>query len=224
MKLAVALPCRTRSVAADRRGVTAVEMALVLPVFMAFLLMLFEVAYDQFLQGALESTLQYTAYQVQVGNTENTTNGLDSKTFIDNELCKNSIGHLLGCGSLWVRIQQYNPAACSDYYSETVGSLPISADALQLGDYAGESAPPGGNKGVIGPSNCTVTGGGQGFCNPGPNEYILMTAIYIAPSFLYALFPNEAYTYGGHFVHAAFASTAFYTEGYAAIPTGIPQC
>jgi hypothetical protein len=215
---------RRRSITTDRRGVTAVEMAIVLPVFMAFLLMLFEVAYDQFLQGALESTLQYTAYQVQVGLTENAANGKDSKTFIDQQLCKNSIGHLLGCGSLWVRVQQYNASTCSDYYSETVGALPIASDALQLGDYAGEAAPNGANKSVIGPSNCTVSGGGAGFCNPGPNEYIIMSAIYIAPSFLYALFPGEAYTYGGHFVHAAFASTAFYTEGYPALPTGIPAC
>jgi hypothetical protein len=216
-------PCRTRSITADKGGVTAVEMAIILPVFLGFLLMLFEVAYDQFLQGALESTLQYTAYQMQVGLTETAANGKDGKTFIDNELCKNSIGHLLNCGSLWVRVQQYNPTACSDYYSETVGSLPISADALQLGDYAGETAPAAGDTGVIGPSNCNVNGGGSGFCNPGPNEYIIMSAIYVAPSLLYALFPGEAYTYNKNFVHAAFASTAFFTEGYPAL-SGIPAC
>jgi len=210
--------------AADRRGVTAVEMALVLPAFMGFLLMLFEVAYDQFLQGALESTLQYTAYQVQVGLTENSTNGASSTSFINTELCPNTIGHLLGCGSLWVRFQQYDPTACADYYTATTGSLPISADALQLGDYAGIASPSAGDTGLVGPTACQTRTSEIGFCNPGPDEYILMSAIYVAPSFLYAFFPGEAYTYGGHFVHAAFASTAFYTENYGALPGGIPQC
>jgi Flp pilus assembly protein TadG len=45
LKLGFATTCRARFVAADRRGVPAVEMALVMPALIAFLPMLFEVAY-----------------------------------------------------------------------------------------------------------------------------------------------------------------------------------
>jgi hypothetical protein len=205
----------------DRRAITLVESAIVLPVFLLFLFVLFEVAYDQFLQGVLESTMQLTAYQVQVGNTQNTTDG---PTFISKYVCPNAIGGILGCNSVYIRLQQFNTTSCTDFYTETSGALPVSGGKLQLGDYVGKQSIATGNNANIGPANCLAGAStGVGFCNPGPNQYIIMTAIYLAPSFLYGLIPGQGYSYNGSYVHAALATAAFYTENFTA-PTSGPQC
>jgi Flp pilus assembly protein TadG len=204
----------------DKRSAITVELAIVAPFFLTFLFMLFEVAYDQFIQGVLESTTQYTAYQVQTGNA----NATSAQTFIDNNMCPNAIAHLLGCNNLYVRVQQFNASACQDFYDATSGNIPVSGGVLQLGDYAGETTGIGGN---VGPTNCENTSGGStgnGFCNAGPNEYILMTAIYIMPTFLYALIPGQSYSYGGHLIRAALATTAFYTENFTPPTANTSPC
>jgi hypothetical protein len=218
-----------RNFRADRRGVSAVEAAIILPVFLVFLLALFEVAYDQFVQGILESALQITAYQVQVGNTENATDGADGPTFISKVVCPSAIAGLLNCNGIYVRVQQFNTTACSDFYSAVNGSLPITGNKstgfqLQLGYFVSEQGP--SNDSQVGPANCetTATNAGVGFCNPGPNEYIIMTAIYLTPSFIYSLLPGQGYTHGGSFVHAAFATSAFYTENFSPPATPISPC
>jgi hypothetical protein len=204
--------------------VTAVEMAIVLPVFLTFLFGLFEVAYDQFVQGELESALALTAYQVQVGNTETTTS---SQNFIANQFCPNALAHALNCANLYVRVQLYDPtqASCTDFYDATNGTRPVTSGAVQLGYYSGEQAPPAGNGGSVGPTNCQLASSGThgvGFCNPGPGEFVIMSAVYVTPSFLGALIPGYATLYNGKYVHEAFATSAFYTEGFpsATPPTG----
>jgi len=211
---------RVRHLARDRRAIAAVEAALVLPAFLTFLFMLFEVAYDQFIQGVLESTVQYTAYQTQVGNTQSTASG---QAYVANQLCPNTIAHLLNCQNIYVRVQRFNTAACSDFYTATWGTLPVVNRQLQLGDYAGEQSTAGSK---IGDSQCesAAATGGTGFCNPGPDEYVIMSVIYLAPSFVYALFPGKSYTYNGHFVHAALATSAFYTEGFSTPATPVLPC
>ncbi len=201
-------PARLRAFARERRAAHLVELAIVFPVFLTFLLLLFEVAYDQFIQSVLESTLQYTAYQVQVGNTMNTANG---KTFIDNDLCPNALAHTLNCGNLYVRVQAFSTAACSDVYQATNGALPVVGGLLQLGDYVGETAGAGSN---IGPTACGGTN--TGFCNAGASQFIIMTAIYVAPTFLGDLFAGHAYKYNSNYVHAALATSAFVTEPFTA--------
>jgi len=213
---------------ADRRGVNAVEAGIILPVFLVFLLVLFEVSYDQFLQGVVESAVQITAYKMQVGETANTTS---AQAFIDNDLCPNAIAGLLNCGNLYVRVQQFDSSAtCTDFNADTgnnpvtTGTLPVSGGVLQLGDYAGDGTTAAIGS-AVGPTACEEASGtdGIGFCNPGPNEYIIMSVVYLAPTFLYGLLPGQGYRYNGNFVHAAFATSAFYTENFAALTAG-PLC
>ena len=212
----------------DRRGVTLVEMAIIMPIFLVFLFMLFEVAFDQLMQGELESALHYTAYQMQVGNTENTTFGPNSQTFVDQEFCPNAIAHLLVCGSLYVRVQRFDPNACTDFYPAMAGTAPVSGNMLELGDYSGDQPIPITNNAAVGPTSCelnSITGPqGIGFCNPLPNEYIIVTAVYVSPSIIAGLLPGQAYSYNGSLVHPAFATTAFYTEAYTAASTVPLQC
>jgi len=204
----------------DRRGAEMLELAIVFPVFIIFLLFLFEVAYDQFVQGILESALQYTSYQVQVGNTYNTTIGQSAPTattaklFIDNQLCANAIGNTLNCSSLYVQVQTFVPsAACTDFYQATNGAPPVQGKVLELGDYSDDSGGTG-NGGTIAPTSGACSDNNVGFCNAGPKQNIIMNVVYVVPSFLGALLPGAGVTYNGSYVHAAVATSAFYTEDF----------
>jgi Flp pilus assembly protein TadG len=210
LKLRLPWSRRNRSLAADKRGAHMLELAIVFPVFMTFLLVLFEVAYDQFLLTELQGAVQLTSYQVQVGNTTNTAS---AKAFVDNDLCSNVLAHALACSNLYVRVQEFNPAVCSDFHltgsPATNGSVPVSGGVLQLGDYAGESAGVGSN---IGPTACG--GNSTGFCNAPPSTFIILTAIYVAPSFLGGLITGTATKYNGNFARGIISTSAFYTEGF----------
>jgi Flp pilus assembly protein TadG len=232
MRLAsrLARPFRSVDFARDRRGAHLVELAIVYPVFLVFLLMLFEVAYDQFLQGVLESAVQFTAYQVQTGNTYNTTVGTNPPTattaqlFIDNQLCPNAIARTLNCSSLYVQIQTFVPSAsCTDFYQVTNGGLPLSTQGLALGDYSNDAGG-FGSGGTVAPS----TGCGDsnaGFCNAGAGQNIVMNVIYVAPTFLGGLLPGRAVKYNGNYVHASVATSAFYTEAFVPSTTTVSgQC
>jgi Flp pilus assembly protein TadG len=211
LKLRLPWSRRTRSLAADKRGAHMLELAIVFPVFFTFLMVLFEVAYDQFLTTELQSAVQLTSYQVQVGNTTNTAS---AQAFVDNDLCPSVLAHALACSSLYVRVQVFDPTICSDFHltgtPATNGAVPVSGGSLQLADYAGEN---NGTGLAIGPTAC---GGNRvGFCNAPPSTFIILTAIYVAPSFLGGLISGTAERYKGNFVRGIIATSAFYTEGFA---------
>jgi Flp pilus assembly protein TadG len=225
MRLASRLvrPLGLTKIAGDRRGAHLVELAIVFPVFLVFLLMLFEVAYDQFLQGILESAVQFTAYQMQVGNTYNTTLGTNPPTattgslFIDHQLCPNAIANTLNCASLYVQVQTFVPSSsCTDFYQVTNGGLPLSGQGLALGDYSNDTGGNGSGGAVAPSAGCGDSN--VGFCNPGANQNIVMNVIYVAPTFLGGLLPGRAVKYNGSYVHAAVATSAFYTEAF--VPSG----
>jgi hypothetical protein len=196
-----------------------VEMALVGPVVLLFLLVIFEVAYDQFLQGALQSTVELTAHEMQVGGTLNTAS---AAAFLTNDFCPNTTGGLLNCNNVYIRVEQFNTSSCTDFYDATSALLPVEGHALQLGDYAGLNAAAGD---PVGPANCDASTPGTGFCNPGPSEEIILTAIYLAPTFLMGLLPGNAVTYQGGAVRALMTTSGFETESFTPATTPIgPQC
>jgi hypothetical protein len=196
-----------------------VEMAMVGPIVLLFLMVIFEVAYDQFLQGALQSTVELTAHEMQVGGTQNTAT---AAAFLTQDFCPNTTGGLLNCNNVYIRIEQFNTTSCTDFYDATTASLPVQGRAIQLGDYAGLSTASGN---AVGPTNCDASSPGTGFCNPGPSEEIILTAIYLAPTFLMGLLPGNAFTYNGSAVRALMTTTGFETESFTAAATPIgPQC
>jgi hypothetical protein len=203
----------------DRRSAAMVEMAMVGPVVLLFLMVIFEVAYDQFLQGALQSTVELTAHQMQVGSTQNTAT---AAAFLSNDFCPNTTGGLLNCNNVYIRVEAFDTTACTDFYDATSPALPVEGHALQLGDYAGLTAAVGD---PVGPTHCDASTPGTGFCNPGPSEEIILTAIYLAPTFLMGLLPGNAVTYNGSAVRALMTTSGFETESFAAAATPVgPQC
>ena len=187
----------------DRRAVAAVEFAIVALPFFLLLFFIFEIGMDLFQQEALEAGLHLAVRQVQTGNAQNVTNGA---AFITNYLCPQVSG-LLTCSNLSVNIQKV-PASTSlstDYYNYTTGSLPMSGGALNLASFSSAS-----------------------FCNSGPAQFLLVTAIYTSPGIIGNLIPNLlTVSYNGGRVHAAMAQVAAVTENYlqaTAAPTAAAAC
>ncbi len=221
----------------DSRSSMILELALVGPFFLFFLLFIFEVAYDQLEQEVLESTLEYSAHILAIGgtSTEVTQNVDSGATFVTSDFCPNDLG-LLVCNNVYVRVQRYMPSAttgCYDIYGAVTGTLPASYSggrwSVKLGNFVspGNASPGGDSYGP--PEGCMsyTSGSASAFCNAGPDETIIMTAIYVMPSFVTALLPNPySYLYNGSFVRAPMAIQAFQTEGFTtATPDGTAvQC
>lgn len=210
--------CRSRAGRLGRRAAFAVEFAMVAPIFLLLLFIVFEVSYDLFMQEVLDNTLQFTARQVQIGNTQAASNA----TFVSQFFCPND-GGLLNCNNLFVRVQQvtFTQGSCTnlattatgDFYDATNGQTPVSGGVLQLGGYY-NGAGVTGTGSTIGLSPCATANSSSGFCNAGPQEMILMTAVYVAPSFLNGMVLNRI-QYNGHFVRAQQSTAAIVTEAFS---------
>jgi Flp pilus assembly protein TadG len=195
-----------------KRSAFAVEFSIVAPIFLLLLFVVFEVAYDLFLQEVLDSSLAITARQVQVGNTQ----GASASNFVSTYFCPND-GGLLNCNNLYVRIEEVTlqgTSTCDDFYDATSGSAPIVNGTLELGYYyngAGQQ----GTGGNVGPTVCETAGSNTSFNNAGASQCIVMSAVYVAPSFLNGLVLNRI-TYNGHLVRTQFSTAAFITEPFTA--------
>jgi hypothetical protein len=214
----------------ERRASVILEFAIAGPAFFLLLFAVFEVSYDLFLQGVLDGALALTSRQMQVDSTVNAT-ATGSNSFTAAWFCPNSFG-FLNCNNLFVRVEVISAAltnsACVDLYQSTTGDLPVANGVLDLAAYTNETGMGGG--GTASPGSCDeITGAGDngalGYCNPGPNELVLLSAIYVAPSFLNGLLPGtQAYKYNGRLVRAQFASAAFETESFTPTASRAAPC
>ncbi len=180
---------------AARSGTAAIEFALVAVPFLAMLLLVFELSYDLFTQAALDGALQRASREVQTGNAQN----LTGSSFISGVMCP-ALAGLLSCGNVYVSIRRLSPGPAQDYYDYTTGSLPMTNGQLDLSSY-----------------------GGGSFCNSGPSQLLLVSAIYVGPSFIGSLLSNGfGVQYQGSTVHATLATVGIVSEAYApsAAPAG----
>jgi len=222
-----------KAIAAQRRGTVLVEFAIVGPVFFLLLFTAFDFAYGAFIQGVLDTAVQTTARQIQVGTTAGATTGAQLQSLY---LCPNTLG-LLNCGNLYVRVESIDTSsttACpggynaQDLYNATDGELPKSGNTLALGYYSNGAGYGTGNGG---PTNCEVSSELTSTTSPGycvaagstatAPVLIILNAVYLSPSFLGRLFPN-ATMYNGGPVVARFATASLITEGYSI--TGTATC
>jgi hypothetical protein len=185
----------------DRRGIVAIEFALLAFPFFLVLFFIFEIALDLFLQEALDSGLHVAAREVQTGNAQNVSNGT---TFVNSYLCP-AMGDLLTCSNLFVNVEHISPATGQDYYNFTTGNLPLDGSTLDLSSY-----------------------GSANFCNAGPSEFLLISAIYVSNSAIGGLLPNVlSVKYNGSVVHATLSQVAAFSEGYPVTATtknAAPSC
>jgi len=202
-----------------KRSAFALEFAIVAPIFLLMLFVVFEVAYDLYLQEVLDSALAVTARQVQVGSTL----GSSESTFVSTYFCKNA-GNLLNCNNLYVRIEQVTLQGnntCDDFYDATTGSAPIQNGTLELGYYYNGAGQKGSGNDV-GPTECETPGSDPAFNIAGASQCIVMSAVYVAPSFLNGLVLNRI-QYNGSYVRTMFSTAAFITEPFTAT-AATPTC
>ncbi len=187
-----------------RRAVVALEFAILSTVFMSMLLFVFEISYDQYCQEALDCGLNLAARQVSTGNAQNIQS---VSQFTSAYLCP-SLPGLLACQTnVFVRIQNVTFSGSADFYSATTGVVPVSGSALNLASY-----------------------GTGNFCNAGPNQFYLLSAVYVGPTFVGMLLKGLfTLSYGGRIIHATASNVAFATEYYAVTAASgpippLPQC
>ena len=184
----------------DRRGVVALEFAIISVPFFLWMLMIFEMSFDMFTQSALDDALHQAVRAIQTGNAQYLTNG---QAFITNYLCPAANGRLI-CRNMYVNVQAATFLSGQDYYNITSGALPVSGNTLVLTNYQGSTS----------------------FCNAQPQQFLMVSAIYVGPTFLGTFLPGMfSVQYNGQRVHATLATTGIATEPYtssAYTGTGTP--
>ena len=180
----------------DRRGVVALEFAILAIPFFMWLLFIMELSYDMYTQSALDDALHAAVRMIQTGNAQYVANG---SAFVTSFLCP-AAGGRLECSRMYVLVRPANFGTNQDYYNLTTGTLPVSGNTLVLSNYASASS-----------------SGSGSFCNASPQQFLLVSAIYVGPSFLGALLPGLlSVQYNGQRVHASLATTGIVTEPYTA--------
>ena len=174
----------------------ALEFAILAVPFFMWLLFILELSYDMYTQSALDDALHAAVRMIQTGNAQYVANG---QAFVTSFLCP-AAGSRLECSRMYVNVQPANFGTNQDYYNLTTGTLPVSGNTLVLSNYA----------------SATSSGTGS-FCNASPQQFLLVSAIYVGPSFLGALLPGLlSVQYNGQRVHASLATTGIVTEPYSA--------
>jgi Flp pilus assembly protein TadG len=175
--------------------VVSLEFGIIAVPFFMWLLFSFELSYDLYTQSALDDALHAAVRMIQTGNAQYVADG---KTFVNGYLCP-AAGGRLECSRMYVQVQPANFGTNQDYYNLTTGALPVSGNTLVLTNYAS-----------------AATSGSGSFCNASPQQFLLVSAIYVGPTFLGALLPGVlSEIYGGQRVHATLATTGIVTEPYS---------
>jgi len=196
-----------------RGGAVALEFAILAIPFFLWVLYIFELSYDLFTQEALDFALQGAVRQIQTGNAQNLASG---GAFIKTDFCRATKG-LLECNpnNIWIRVQATptypattptgNPGSLVDYSSLANGAVPMSGNTLDLSQYTSiGGAQPGA------PSTAVP------FCNASGSQAVLISAIYLGPSFISGLLPGVlSASFNGVTVHATLSTAGFVTEPFA---------
>jgi Flp pilus assembly protein TadG len=188
----------SRCLRSARHGAVALEFAILSIPFFMWMLAIFEISYDMFTQSALDDALHVAVRSIQTGNAQYLLNG---QTFISNYLCPAANGRLI-CANLYVSVSPANfTATVKDYHDLTTGGLPVSGNTLNLTSYTAATS----------------------FCNASPQQFLLVSAVYVGPTFLSGLLPGLfTVQYLGKTVHATLATTGIVTEPYTkgSLPNG----
>ena len=162
---------------------------------MLFLLFLFEMGLDLYVQLALDYAVQEGARELQTGAGNA---ALSLSAFQTNCLCPKVAG-LLNCNQISLNIA---PMTSADYYTNAVagtGSIPMSAGGLDTSGFA--------------------------FTPGGPDTPMFMQAIYTSVSAVGLLLPMMSVKYGSSRVHVTNSTIGFVNEPFSSSNTvcGVQQ-
>jgi len=189
----------------DRRGVAALEFAILNIPFFMLVLGVCELSFDLFLQEATDLALQTGAREMEIGQGSGATG---ESNFVQNYVCGSPAGRMLICKNFHIKVQDLTSS--QDYSSPSVstGSLPMNGKNLDLSSYEG-------------------TNGVSVFCTAPPGTLIMISAIYVGPSFLSAMLPGLfSEYYNGTNVHAVLSQVGVASEQFPVSTTSgaAPQC
>jgi len=187
----------------DRKGVAALEFAILAIPYFLLVLGVCEVSFDMFLQEATDLALQAGARQMETGSGLNSTS---EASFVKTYVCNSTAGKMLICNNFHIKVQILSPT--DDYSSADVstGTLPMNGNNLDLSSYDGTTS----------------------FCTAPPRSFLLISAVYVGPTFLSAMLPfafNEFYN--GTNVHAVLSQVGVASEQFSTastLPGSAPQC
>jgi Flp pilus assembly protein TadG len=179
----------------DRRGVVALELAIIAPAFFGLMLGLMELGYDLFVQAALNAAVEQAARNIQVGSVVGTTNETSAQ-LAQAAVCPNLRG-LLNCNLLTIAVEPL--PATSDYF--------ITANPLSYGAAAGTT------------TNGVTTGGEICTGEGGSGRLMILEAWYNGPTFVGTLIPgwNSIVSVQGasQRVHVTAATAGFVEEDFS---------
>jgi pilus assembly protein Flp/PilA len=195
---------RAGSRSLGRSGATALEFGIIAIPFFAWFLFIFELSFDMFQQAALDNALATALDAVQRGNAQYVQNG---QSFINQYLCPALSGRL-ECQNLYINVTAPTFTGTQDFYDVTTGAIPSSGGSLLLAGYSGASS----------------------FCNAQPGQFLLISVIYVGPSFIGAILPGIlSLQYNGRTVHPTMSTAAIVVEPwnpatYTGTTTPAPSC
>jgi Flp pilus assembly protein TadG len=177
-------PCR-----ADRRGVTALEFALLSVPLCLLLLGTLEAGYDFFVQAALDSAVQTAARSVQVGSSQGYVSGKSVAAWVASAVCP-ALGHMLDCGQLYVSVTSIPSGTGQNFYTY------MAANPLTL---------------------AAITSSNNAVCTGSPGQLMVLQAYYLSPTFLGMLVPSFSVpspVNTAQRVHASYAASGFVNEEF----------
>ena len=172
-----------------RHGSTALEFAILIIPFWLFLLFLFELGFDFYVQLALDYAVQQSGRLLQTGAGSAAT----TSTVFKNDCVCPVVAGFLNCGQ--ITLTAY-PVTTTDYYTNALaggGFVPLTAGALNTASW--------------------------GFATGAPNAPMFLQAVYTSVSIVGMLFPSMSVAYGGARVHVTTSSVGFLNEQYPTLTT-----
>ena len=109
-------------------GTTALEFAILSIPFFTFLLFLFEIGFDYYLQASLDYAIQEGARQIQTGNAQSAPS---AAAFKAQYVCPN-LGGLIDCNSIYLNVTEIT----SDFYTQGSIGPPLTGGTLDPSKYA----------------------------------------------------------------------------------------
>jgi len=180
---------------AQRRGVVALEFAILSVPFCILFLGTMEVGYDFFVQAALTNAVNVAARSVQVGTAQANATGKAELTWVANAVCP-ALGGLLDCGQLYVSVSSIPSGTGQNYYTY------ISANP---------------------PSLTSITSSTNSACTGSAAQMMIVRAYYLSPTFLGMLLPvwsQPSPVTPGKRVHVTYASAGFVNEFFTGGESG----
>jgi len=184
-----------RRAGANSPGSVSLEVAILAVPLFVLTLGTMEVAYDFFVQSALNNAVQVAARGVQVGTATGSATGAAMTAWVAASICP-ALGRLLDCGQLYVSVSSI-PSGTGQNYATYIAANP--------------------------PSLTAMTSSGNTVCTGAAAQVMILRAYYLSPTFIGLLVPDwsQASPLNSRMrVHVTYASAGFVDEYFTGGQSG----